>query len=269
MIENWDQGLKKNRQKRGVQSVEVGWQLVEAIYEARSSLSLKELEKLTGISASRAYTYLVSFTRIGLVAQDATSGRYDLGSAALNLGLAALVRTDVIETARVAMADCRDRLGTTTFLSIFGNMGPAIVYWMQGTYPVTVQVQAGNVLPVIGSATGNVFLAFLDDDVLRPHIERELGGFDKNDPGLQKRVAKIRKSVRDRGVATIKGGLIAEVSGISAPIFDHENRLRAAMTVIGARATFDISNNGRNIKTVREIAQDVSNHMGAGGSLTP
>ena len=39
------------------------------------------------MSAAKAHRYLVSFQRLGLVTQDSRTARYDLGPAALKLGL--------------------------------------------------------------------------------------------------------------------------------------------------------------------------------------
>jgi len=218
------------------------------------------------ISTSRAYTYLVSFVRIGLVEQNETSGQYDLGENALQLGISALTRSDIIELAREAIIECRNRTGATVFLSLFGNMGPAVVYSIQGAYPVTVQVRAGSVLPIIGSATGNIFLAYLDDEATAPHIKREAGFTNQNVDALDKNIKDIRACVLRDGFSTIQGGLVAEVSGIAAPIFDHENRLSAVMTMIGSKGMFDVSHEGENAQILNEIAKKVSFRMGANTS---
>jgi DNA-binding IclR family transcriptional regulator len=52
------------------------------------------------MSAAKAHRYLVSFQRLQLVVQDAASTRYDLGPAALKLGLASLERLDAVKLAR-------------------------------------------------------------------------------------------------------------------------------------------------------------------------
>jgi hypothetical protein len=57
---------------------------------------LKDLAAAAGMSAAKAHRYLVSFQRLGLVTQDPRSTRYDLGPAALQLGLAALARLDPV-----------------------------------------------------------------------------------------------------------------------------------------------------------------------------
>ena len=76
------------KERAGIQSVEVGFSLVEALAQASGPLMLKDVAAAAGMSAAKAHRYLVSFQRIGLVTQDERNSRYDLGPAALKIGLA-------------------------------------------------------------------------------------------------------------------------------------------------------------------------------------
>ena len=92
-----------DKERAGIQSVEVGFSLVEALTRSRGPLMLKDLAAEANMSAAKAHRYLVSFQRIGLVAQDERTSRYDLGPAAIKLGLAALARLDPVRLARERM----------------------------------------------------------------------------------------------------------------------------------------------------------------------
>ena len=58
------------KERAGIQSVEVGFSLVEALAQASGPLMLKDVAAAAGMSAAKAHRYLVSFQRIGLVTQD-------------------------------------------------------------------------------------------------------------------------------------------------------------------------------------------------------
>ena len=85
-------------QRAGIQSVEVGFSLLDVLANSGDALMLRDLAAKAGMSAAKAHRYLVSFQRLELVTQDAGSTRYDLGPAALKLGLASLSR--LFETTR-------------------------------------------------------------------------------------------------------------------------------------------------------------------------
>ena len=79
-----------DKERAGIQSVEVGFLLLEGLTRSRGPLMLKDLAASAGMSAAKAHRYLVSFQRLGLVVQDSRTAHYDLGPAALKLGLASL-----------------------------------------------------------------------------------------------------------------------------------------------------------------------------------
>src|SRR5438045_3373962 len=90
----------KMKQRAGIQSVEVGFTLLDVLAKAPGPLMLRDLASAAGMSAAKAHRYLVSFQRLQLVTQDDASTRYDLGPAALKLGLSSLSRLDAVKLAR-------------------------------------------------------------------------------------------------------------------------------------------------------------------------
>ena len=140
---------------KGIQSIEVGFRLLQALEGARAPLTLKELSSQAGLTPSKARNYLVSLKRVELVQQDADTGHYALGPAALRLGLVALAQIEPLEIAFDEMKLRRDRIGATQFLSVWGNKGPVIVRWLEGEDQITVEVRTGSVLPATRSCHGN------------------------------------------------------------------------------------------------------------------
>ena len=79
--------LSSIKERAGIQSVEVGFALLDVLARAPGPLMLRDLAAAAGMSAAKAHRYLVSFQRLALVTQDSRNNRYDLGPAALRLGL--------------------------------------------------------------------------------------------------------------------------------------------------------------------------------------
>src|SRR5437764_14252831 len=101
------------KERAGIQSVEVGFSLLQALGQAEGPLMLRDLARAANMSAAKAHRYLVSFQRLQLVVQDASSTRYDLGPAALQLGLASLERLDAVQLARERVAHLMEEVGHT------------------------------------------------------------------------------------------------------------------------------------------------------------
>ena len=69
-----------DKERAGIQSVEVGFALLDVLAQAPGPLMLRDLASAAGMSAAKAHRYLVSFQRLSLVVQDANT-RYELGPA--------------------------------------------------------------------------------------------------------------------------------------------------------------------------------------------
>ena len=113
--------------QRGIQSIDVGGRVLAALTRSSGAMMLKELAEAAGMPAAKAHAYLVSFCRLGLVEQDAVSGRYDLGAFALELGLLALNRLDAVRVATNEMTGLAARTGHSTAIAVWGNHGPTVV----------------------------------------------------------------------------------------------------------------------------------------------
>ena len=142
--------------RAGIQSVEVGFTLLDVLARSAGPLMLRDLAAAAGMSAAKAHRYLVSFQRLALVVQDARTTFYDLGPAALNLGLASLSRINAVKLARERAGPLMLELGHTVALAVWGNRGPTIVHWEEAPPAVTVSLRLKRVaLRASGTGTRN------------------------------------------------------------------------------------------------------------------
>lgn len=159
--------------RTGIQSIEVGFRLLDVLTRGNGPMMLRDLARAAPMNPAKAHRYLVSFARLGLVAQT-PEGRYDLGPFASEMGMVSLNRQDPMRRARPAAAALRDEIDHTVGLAVWGNQGPAIVHWEEASHPVTVSLRLGDVMPMLNSATGRVFGAYLPRAQTLPFIQREL-----------------------------------------------------------------------------------------------
>ena len=248
---------------KGIQSIEVGYRLLEALEVSRTPMALTDLSGRAGLSPSKARNYLVSLKRVQLVQQDAATGLYALGPAALRLGLVALAQIQPLEIAYAEMKNRQGRIRATQFLSVWGNKGPVIVRWLEGEDQITVEVRTGSVLPATRSATGIAFLAHLPDPVAAPVVAAEL----ETQPRPVREVEADIERVSRHGLARIDGGLLPGIAGLAVPITDHEGRIRAVVTGIGRRGVIDIGYNGDLARELRSIRSATEERIGAPGHI--
>jgi DNA-binding IclR family transcriptional regulator len=255
---------KMTRQSKGIQSIEHGFRLLKRLQDADGPLPLKELAAGAGMSPSTAHFYLSSYVRLGLVVQAGVGGHYDLGPAALRLGLAALSRFDIVRRAREAMFDLRKVVDGAILLSVWGNAGPTIINHLDGVHTSLLEGRVGMVLPAL-SATGSVFLAHFPDDVSRKIIGSELtrAGLSRS-PRFKsvKDVERVLRDVRKHGVACIGGLYGIGYMAVAAPIYDHEGAVRAVLTALADKSRSDVRIGGKLVKSLLAITNGVSMEVG-------
>lgn len=251
--------------QRGVQSIEVGARLIAALAEAERPLGLKELAAQTGMPASKAHRYLVSLGRAGLIEQLAT-GKYDLGSLSLTAGLAALSRLDTYRIAMEHAASLCEEVNETVFLAVWNGHGAIVIRWEEAARTVAVSVRLGSVLPLIRSATGRIFAAFLPATVTGPLIGdewRDGAAPSQNGRALSKREFEaLIETIRTRKLSVSQGDFAQGIDALSAPIFGADGKLVAALTTLGTVGRFDCSLSGRIAKAIGRHASDASARLG-------
>jgi DNA-binding IclR family transcriptional regulator len=256
------------KERAGIQSVEVGFALLEVLSKAPGPLMLRDLAAAAGMSAAKAHRYLVSFQRLQLVAQDADT-RYDLGPAALKLGLASLSRLDAVKLARERITALMEQIGHTLALAVWGNHGPTIVHWEESPQAVTVNLRLGDVMPLLTSATGRCFAAYLSRDAITPILKDEIARAQKQHrtdvPGTLAAAWTLLDEVRRRGAARVVDTLLPGIVGFCAPVFDSDGHIALGMVALGPLGSFDPEWDGAIDKPLRAAASQLSSDLGYHG----
>jgi len=257
------------KERAGIQSVEVGFALLQGLARARAPLMLKEVAASAEMSAAKAHRYLVSFQRLGLVTQDSRTSRYDLGPASLKLGLAALTRLDPVRLARERMPALLESLQHTVALAVWGNHGPTVVHWEESAQSVTANLRLGDVMPLLSSATGRCFAAYLPSETTQRMLEVEMqraAQIGRSDlPLTLDGVRAMLAEVRTQGTARVVDTLLPGIVAFCTPVFDSSGHIVMGITTLGSVATFDPAYGGAIDAPLRATAQQLSADLGHTG----
>ncbi|MBL8352880.1 MAG: IclR family transcriptional regulator [Burkholderiaceae bacterium] len=255
--------------QRAVQSVEVGGRLLLALADSPGPLTLKDLAARAGLPPSRAHPYLVSFGRLKLIEQDAASGRYALGPAALQLGLACLHQLDPVKAALPVAEQLAAATGLAVALAVWGNFGPTIIRMIDARQPLHVAMRAGTVMSILGTATGRAFAAVMPADRLEAALSGPLGDPEgQRPPRLAQRAQELRDAtaeLRAHGVARAVGRPIPGVNAFSAVAFDHEGQPAIVITALGHQDRLPADWDGTAAQAVRDAAAEISGRLGGRG----
>ncbi len=260
--------------QRGIRSVETGFPLLAALVEAGRPLTLRDLATRAGMTSAKAHPYLVSFIRVGLVQQDSTTGHYELGPFALQMGLVGLQSSDPVRIALPHVNTLADTVGHTLGIAVLGSHGPTMVHIREARYPVHVNMRNGTVMSMLNTATGRVFVAWLEPGVAQHYIDRESGdekvlasiGRPVSTPEA---IAKLGREIREAGISQALGNPLPGIDALSVPVFDHSNHLVMALTCLGPASLFDASPDGPIADALRACAMEISRQLGYRGDLGP
>ncbi len=243
--------------QRGIQSIEVGGRLLQALARVGRPMALKDLAAAAGMPPAKAHPYLVSFGKLGLIAQDEASARYGLGPLALQIGLISLQQVDPLRLATERLPALAQALGQTVGITVWGERGATVVRTEEAPSAVHVSMRHGAVMSLAGTASGRLFAAHLPRAGVRAAWRAETGRASW-DAAFEAELAAIRAA----GVSHVVDKAVAGVSGLAAPVFDATGQLVLALTAIGATAGFDVRPQGVAARALKRCAESLTAQLG-------
>ncbi len=227
-------------QSRSIAAVERAMDVL--LYFGRAEqpdLGVTEIANALGLTKAAVHRILTALRSRELITVDPATRRYALGHAAVALGRAYLARTDVRAMAAPELKFLSQRTDETATLSLRRGDTRLYVDQVVPDQELRLEVSLGIPFPLNAGASSKTFLAFLPDFELDAYLARHplAAVTDKTitEP------AKLRKdlaAVRKRGYATSLGERQAGAASIAAPIFDHDGRVVAVLSVAGPALRF-------------------------------
>lgn len=261
--------VAESSEQARIQSVETGirllWCLAELCLQGPPPM-LKTLAAEAKMPPAKAHRYLVSFVRTWAVERDPTSGRYRLGPMARHIGLSAIRSLDVVRIASARLPQICADINQTVALSIWGLHGPTIVSLEEVRRTITISTRVGEVMPVLSSATGRVYGAWLSPAQTKALIDKELKQTRPEAPDdmptNRKQVDDLFQRTKAEGYGYVLAGLNPLINAAAAPIFDSAGHLVAALSTLGPKETLDPRPGGTLEKKLRRAADQISTELG-------
>lgn len=224
---------------QGIKSLDAALRVLDYLRAHDGPSSLTDIARACEMPPSKVHRYLATFIGAGLVQQRDRSGKYDLGLAALHLGLAAIGRHDFVNHAADGLPDLSAETGLTVLLSVWGSGGATVVRWERGVSPTATSMGLGTTHPLLRSATGRAFLTWAPPSAILKSREAELRHAARN-PGLLPDVSPTKSGLetlvnmtRDRGYASVDGMYIPGLVAVAAPVLDWQSQAQVVITLVG------------------------------------
>ena len=250
----------------GNRSVVAGFTLLTALASIGHAATLSEVAGAVKMTASRTHRFLAGLQKVGAVVQDPVSGKYDLGSGLIELGVTALGRVDIVRRAIDTIEDLAHSTGLVSLVVAWGSNGPTVIKWTQGNRISKIHVPEGVNLPLLTTATGNIFLAYFSRGKTRRFLEQEAKSDSIAKKDMDDTIERITTQVRAHGVAHSSGKSHHNFVKLAAPVFQWNGDLALVLTLIGDSTATDMGRNSVIAQQLKSAAEHLSRVNGYTGS---
>lgn len=188
--------------------------------------------------------------------------RWVLTTRALHIGQRAIADLSVRDAALPIMHELRRETGETAHLMVLQGNRAVLIERVETEHPIRAVIDIGSAVPLHGSSNGKAMLAHRPPDEVRALIGDRLERHtDKTIVDWDEFLAELA-SVRERGFATNVGEWRTDIAAVASPIFDHEGRAVASMSISAPGSRMPEHLRGSYGALVTEAAQRVSATLG-------
>jgi DNA-binding IclR family transcriptional regulator len=220
----------QKREPLGINSVEIALGVLQAMVRQGGPASLGSLSRATELKPSKLHRYLVSLARCGMAAQSPITSLYDLGPAARQLGAAAFNRFDGVGLAQECIIKLANQTGYSVLLYIWTEQGATLIRTQNGLRPPAMILRIGSSLPLRSSGIGQVFLAYLPENLTKPLVLQQLADsedIDEPDAGTPIRLASIRRD----GLFWTSRPILPGADLLAVPVFEAQHQVHSVIGI--------------------------------------
>ncbi|WP_286882506.1 MULTISPECIES: IclR family transcriptional regulator [unclassified Cupriavidus] len=254
-------GEGSGKTQRGIQSVEVGGRLLQALADARRPLPLAELAAAAQLAPAQAHTYLVSLMRLGLIKREHVDGYYEPGPLALRLGVMRLDNEPAYRAAVQRVRTLATDIGFNVAISLPTPQGPTIVDYAPAGTSLHLNLHVGTVMALATTATGRAYCAFQPESHWQPiWAQQQTPATASTLPAFLETLAAVRARGTERSIDSPSPA----VSSLAMPLLDDDGTLRLVLTAIGSTGAIDVAWDGPVAGALRAAIGDIARAMKEG-----
>ena len=246
----------------GTQSVQRALSLLNAFTDTQPEWGLNDLAQAVDLNKTTVYRLLSALEIEGMLARDEHSGGYRLGPGAIILGGRALRTNNLNIVSRAELDKLAEATGETVTLEILIECDVLIIDQVQGSHMLGAAQDIFARWPAHATSTGKVLLAYLPvilcEELLSAPLERYTKNTITDLSELQEELSRIRAQGYGIAHEELELGFVA----CAAPIFNHNGRVDAAISVGGPDVRFQTDRLQELIEIVLQAAGRISQKIG-------
>ncbi|MEI9992536.1 MAG: IclR family transcriptional regulator [Rhizomicrobium sp.] len=242
------------------QTLARGMALLEILSAADRPLGVSDLARQARTTKSSTHRYLQTLVQLGYAAN--REGQYAATLRVWHLGSRVIERLDLRRVVRPIMDRLAQSTLETVHLAIFDGLEICYIDKAEGVHSIRAYAEIGGRAPAHCVSAGKIFMAF-HPPALAAVLEAPRRRFTQRTMTDKAAIRREATAVRQRGIAVNRGEWEPDVCGISAPIWNADGQLAAAIGLTLPSLRFTAASRQRLSDSVRHAAREASHALGA------
>jgi DNA-binding IclR family transcriptional regulator len=212
-------------------TLERGLLLLELFDADNSEMSLGQLREKAGLPKATIQRLMKTLEARKWVTYDRVTRTYHLGASVLRISYLAASHSELVRVTHPFLIQLAEETRETAGLSAWTDLGPLILDTALTPRHFKPATNIGMILEGLSTADAQVLVAFGPEEtwdrLLANPIEKRTGLTLTDPTQVRERWVTVRKE----GVAFDWGEWNSEIPAVAAPVFDHWEQVRGAITI--------------------------------------
>ena len=255
--------MPKDASSVSAPAVERAFDILELLSTSKAGLTLSDLSASLGVPKSSVHYLLNTLLRRGYLRRNQVTNRLLLGLKILTLHNAALSSIELRGHAAPHLRRLMETAGLTVHLAILEGDEVVLIDKLKPPGVARIATWVGKQMDLHCTGVGKAIMAYLPEEQLE-RLARERGFVRYNDNTIIARHRLAEEIARIRKLGYVLEDEEGEIGFrcVGCPIFDHEGRVAAAVSVAGTTSEITSANAVPLAKQVKDTADAISQRIG-------
>jgi IclR family KDG regulon transcriptional repressor len=245
-----------------VRAVERALQILGCFDNAHPERGISEIAQAVDLHKATAHRIVTTLVNYGYLERADDGQKYRLGLELTHLGFKVIHRLDLRREALPYMKQLIQQWDETCDLCVFDRGTVLYIEVLRGNRALNVAAAVGQRLPAHATASGKVFLAHLLPNEVDAILGQPLTAYTVKTITAPDELRKELEIIRNQGSAIDSEGYEAGVCAVSAPIFNRQGHVIAALGGPSPVSRMTPERVQEIAAAFKEAAQAISHRMG-------
>jgi IclR family transcriptional regulator, acetate operon repressor len=228
----------------------------------RGPTAVTEIATELSIHKSTVFRLLSTLEARGLVDQNTSRGRYQLGYGVVQLAAGATRKLDLSVVSRRICEALAEEVGETVDIAIHDDKKVLSIDQVIGAAAMTTVNWVGRRTPLHATSSGKVFLAHIAADQRAACLAGPLERFTENTITSRRSLEEQLQTVRKQGYGFALEEYEIGLAAVAAPIRDLDGQVVATVSVSGPTFRLNSETIPSAAKNVMDAAAEISQRLG-------